>query len=169
MNHPSLQPVELLDAGKHRFDSFSSGVEDLDRWLVNTAVIAALAHTAATWVLCRGGRVVGYYALAMGSVVRADAPQRLSQGQPDPVPILLLARLAIDISEQGHGLGGDLLRDALIRGLTGAKQFGARAIIVDAIDEAAAHFYEHYGFIRLSHKRLYRRVSDIEKAGGGLP
>ena len=107
--------------------------------------------------------MVGYYALAIGSVVRADAPPRLGRGQPDPVPILVFARLALDRFEQGRGLGADLLRDALMRGSARARQFGARAVIVDALDETTASFYEHYGFLRLSGRRLYRRISDIEK------
>lgn len=115
-------------------------------------------------MLCRGRRVVGYYALAMGGVEHDGTPSRLRHGQPDPVPVLLLARLALDLSEQGNGLGADLLRDALIRSVAGARHYGARAVVVDAIDDQAVAFYEHHGFVPLAGRRLYRRTADLERA-----
>jgi predicted N-acetyltransferase YhbS len=161
---PRLRPVDLLDPSRHNCDAFDSGVPALDAWLQRTAPIAASAGTAATWVLCRGARVVGYYALAMGNVEHRGAPSRLRRGQPDPVPVLLLARLALHRSEQGTGLGADLLRDAMFRAAAGARQYGARALIVDAIDDRAAAFYERHGFLPLGEQRLYRRMADIERA-----
>ena len=157
-----LSATALLDPACHNTEQFNSGVTALDNWLKRTAQVATRSGTAATWVLCRGEVVVGYYALAMGSVERRLAPSRLGRGQPDPVPILLLARLALDTEEPGSGLGADLLRDALLRAISGARQFGARAVVVDAIDAEAADFYEHHGFIKLEGLRLYRRISDIE-------
>lgn len=164
MSKPSLRPVELLDPAHHHFGAFTSGVGELDDWLQHTAAVAAAAGTAATWVVCRGERVVGYYALAMGSVDHGAVPSRLRRGQPDPVPVLLLARLALDKSEQGHGLGADLLFDALIRAVAGARAYGARAVIVDAINDRAGDFYAHHGFVPLAGRRLYRRITDIERA-----
>lgn len=141
---------------------------ELDEWLVRTAPVAAAAGTAATWVLCRGRRVVGYYALAMGSVRHEVAPSRLRRGQPDPVPVLLLAKLALDRHVHGTGLGADLLRDALIRAIAGSRQFGARAVVVDAIDDRAFAFYRHHGFLPLAAEhRLYRRIGDLEQALSG--
>jgi predicted N-acetyltransferase YhbS len=118
-------------------------------------------------VLCRGERVVGYYALAMSSVAHVNAPGRLRRGKPDPVPAVLLARLALDRAEHGTGLGGDLLIDALRRCVRGAREFGARAVVVDAIDLDAADFYRHFGFLELDGQRLWRRISDIERALAG--
>ncbi len=164
MSDIPLRPVELLDPSRHVVDEFDSGVASLDDWLRRTAAVAAAAGTAATWVLCRGDSVVGYYALAMGSVERGAAPSRLGRGQPDPVPVLLLARLALDRSEHGTGLGADLLRDAVARAVAGAHHYGARALVVDAIDEDAASFYRHHGFLPLNGLRLYRRIADIERA-----
>jgi GNAT superfamily N-acetyltransferase len=164
LSAPALSPVELLDPGRHDAAGFSSGVDVLDDWVHRVAPLAAAAGTAATWVLCRGRRVVGYYALAMGNIGRTRAPSRLGRGQPDPVPVLLLARLALDRQEQGTGLGGDLLLDALIRSVAGARQYGARALVVDAIDDRAVEFYHHHGFLPLEGRRLYRRISDIERA-----
>lgn len=164
MSDADLRPVELFDPGRHLVDQFDSGVGALDDWLRRTAPIAAAAGTAATWVLCRGWTVVGHYALAMGSIERRATPSRLGRGRPDPVPALLLARLALDRSEHGTGLGADLLRDALARAVVGAHHYGARALVVDAIDESAARFYEHHGFLPLEGLRLYRRISDIVRA-----
>ena len=164
MAAPPLRAVHLLDPDRHDHQGFSCGVTELDDWLHHTAVVAAASGTAATWVLCRGRRVVGYYALAMGSVAHAAAPSRLRRGQPDPIPVLVLARLAVDRSEQGQGLGAELLRDALIRAVAGARQYGARALVVDAIDDDAVGFYTRFGFVSLAGRRLYRRVSDIERS-----
>jgi predicted N-acetyltransferase YhbS len=85
---------------------------------------------------------------------------------PDPVPVVLLARLAIDRSEQGHHLGGHLLVDALRRCVRGGREFGARAVVVDAIDERAAEFYRHFDFHDFDARRLWRRLSDIAAALG---
>ena len=164
MSEPELGAVELLDPDRHDTSGFDSGVASLDDWLRNTAPVAKAAGSAATWVLCRGDRVVGYYALAMGSVERRASPSRLGRGQPDPVPVLLLARLALDRGEQGMGLGADLLRDALLRAVAGARSYGARAVVVDAIDDRAMEFYRHHGFVPLEGRRLYRRLSEVERA-----
>lgn len=164
MSDTGLRPVTLFEPDHHIVEHFDSGVERLDDWLRRTAAVAAAAGTAATWVLCRHDTVVGYYSLAMGSVERSASPSRLGRGQPDPVPVLLLARLALDRSEHGTGLGADLLADALVRAVAGARRFGARAVVVDAIDERAAAFYRHHGFLPLDGQRLYRRISDVERA-----
>lgn len=165
MSADSLRPVEPLRGG-HYVDGFSSGVESLDRWLRQSARTAAAAGTAATYMLCRGDRVVGYYALAMSSVAHAVAPGRLRRGMPDPVPVVLLARLALGSGERGTGLGGELLIDALRRCARGGREFGARAVVVDAIDANAQAFYRHFDFKELDRQRLWRRVSDIERALG---
>lgn len=165
MNSEELQPIELLSAA-HDLMLFDSGVIELDRWLRNSAQVARAAGTAATYVLCRGDRVVGFYALAMSAVDHAVAPSRLRRGMPDPVPVVLLARLAVDRRIQGHRLGGHLLVDALRRCVRGGREFGARAIVVDAIDERAAEFYRHFDFHDLDEGRLWRRLTDVARALG---
>jgi GNAT superfamily N-acetyltransferase len=155
-----LRPVELL-SNEHDVEEFDCDNQELDAWLLHTAPVAALAGTAATYVLCRGSRAVGYYALAMGSIAHQSAPSRLRRGMPDPVPVVLLARLALDRSEQGAQLGGYLLVDALRRCVRGGREFGARAVVVDAIDDRATGFYRHFGFHDLEGRRLWRRLSDI--------
>ena len=165
MSLEALRPLERLSVA-HHLDQFASGVDDLDRWLRHSARIAGAAGTAATYVLGRGDRVVGYYALAMSAVVHDGAPSRLRRGMPDPVPVVLLARLAVDQTEQGQRLGGHLLVDALRRCVRGGHEFGARAVVVDAIDERAAEFYRHFDFYDLAEGRLWRRLSDIAAAVG---
>jgi predicted N-acetyltransferase YhbS len=166
VNGGKLQPVELLGAG-HSLERFDSGAAELDRWLRNSAHVAASAGTAATYLLRRDETVVGYYALAMSAVTHDRAPSRLRRGMPDPVPVVLLARLAIDHREQGRRLGGHLLVDALRRCVRGGAEFGARAVVVDAINERAADFYRHFGFHDLDQGRLWRRISEITAALGG--
>lgn len=163
MSSQVLGPAELLSS-QHDLDRFDSGVVELDRWLRRSARIAAAAGTAATYVVARGARVVGYYALAMSTIVHEQAPSRLRRGMPDPVPVVLLARLAVDRAEQGQHLGGHLLVDALRRCVRGGREFGARAVVVDAIDDRAASFYRHFDFNELETGRLWRRLSDIASA-----
>ena len=148
----------------HRTGHLDCGVRELNEWLERSARIAAAAATAATYVVCRGDQVVGYYALAMGSVSHENAPPRLRRGMPDPVPVVLLARLALDRSEHGKSLGGHLFVDALRRCVRGGMEFGARAVVVHAISEDAVGFYQHFGFHRLEDRRLWRRLSDIARA-----
>lgn len=165
MNAEPLRGVAPL-ADHHHLEDFDCGAPSLDRWLHQSARTAAAAGTAATYVLCRGDRVIGYYALAMGSVSHAGAPSRLRRGMPDPVPVVLVARLALDRAEQGNALGGYLLVDALRGCVRGGREFGARAVIVDAIDDQAAEFYRHFDFHHLDERRLWRRLSDIARAIG---
>jgi predicted N-acetyltransferase YhbS len=156
----ALGAVQLLEEW-HQLDELACGVEALDRWLGRSARVAAASGTAATYLLCRGERVVGYYALAMSAVWHEQAPSRLRRGMPDPVPVVLLARLALDRGEQGSSLGGHLLVDALRRCVRGGSEFGARAVVVDAISAEAAAFYRHFGFRDLDGRRLWRRLDDV--------
>jgi predicted N-acetyltransferase YhbS len=157
----TLGPVQaLVDA--HDLDAFDCGVDVLDLWLRQSARVAAASGTAATYVLCRDERVVGYYAVAMSAVAHERVPSRLRRGMPDPVPVVLLARLALDRSE--HGLGGHLLVDALARCVRGGREFGARAVVVDLVSSEAGDFYRHFGFRDLDDRRLWRRLTDIARA-----
>lgn len=168
MTTSPLRPVALLGP-EHDTSEFESGVIELDSWLERSARTATATGTAAVYVLCRGARVVGYYALAMSAVAHGSAPSRLRRGMPDPVPVVLLARLAVHRSEHGAGLGGALLVDALRRCVRGGIEFGARAVVVDAIDDNAVAFYEHFDFRRLDGRRLWRRIGDLAVALGERP
>jgi GNAT superfamily N-acetyltransferase len=130
----------------HDLSSFESGVPVLDDWLRKRALANEETGASRTYVICAGGRVVGYYAMATGGVAQAQAPGRVRRNMPDPVPVMILGRLAVDRNWQGRNLGASLLRDAIVRILQAAEIGGIRAILVDAISEDAKRFYERHGF-----------------------
>jgi GNAT superfamily N-acetyltransferase len=126
--------------------AFDSGVPALDTWLRRSAFKSQSSGAARTYVITAGHAVIGYYALAVGSVARAEASGQVRRNMPDPVPVMLLARLAIDRRWQGRGLGAALLRDAVLRTLQAADIGGIRAMLVHAISTDAARFYRYFGF-----------------------
>ena len=130
---------------------FQCGREPLDSWLRHHAVNALNRGTAVTYVtMDEEGRLAGFYSLSANSVGRSDVHGGwLARNTPEQIPVVLLGRLAIDLRHQGEGLGAMLLRDAVARALTASSQIGARALVVDPLDEKAAGFYEHYGFTHL--------------------
>jgi GNAT superfamily N-acetyltransferase len=159
---------EPLD-DRHQLERFSSGQHALDVWLQRHAGHAQSMRTARTFVWHTGDQVVvAYFSLAAHLVVRADLPPKVGRGAPDAIPAVLLARLALDRSLQGRGLGGSLLLDALSRAVAASEVAAARLVVVDAIDEAAAAFYEHHGFIAVpgNRQRLVQKISDIAAALG---
>lgn len=133
--------------GKHDSGDFCCGDEDLDIWLHRYARHAEDAGSARTFVTTSAGSIVGYYALTVGQIRAMEATDRLLKGQPRgrPVPVLILARLAVDSRHQGKGVGRSLLQDALLRCMAAAEHVGARAIIVHAREEAS-NFYDRFGF-----------------------
>lgn len=143
---PPLSAVELL-ATEHDLREFDCGRHaSLTSWLKRFARMNQASGDTRTYVVHRGGSVVGYYSLAPGSISRREATARASKSAPEPIPIILLARLAVDQREQGQGIGSALLKDALLRAYAGAEIIGGRAILVHAIDDEAAAFYRRYGF-----------------------
>ncbi|WP_043538937.1 GNAT family N-acetyltransferase [Salinarimonas rosea] len=142
-----LRAIEPL-GGHHDVDSFSCGREALDRFLKRFALVNEKAGSTRTFVLCRGAhRVVGYYSLTVGSVDPAHVPRRVAKGLArHPIPVMLLARLAVDTDEQGRGVGSEMLRDALLRTQRAADHAGIRAGLVHAKDAAARDWYARYDF-----------------------
>ena len=152
MTYASLAGPEKLANG-HELDAFSCGVESLDRWLKQFAQTNQQSDLTATYVVHRKTvvhrkkRVVGYYSLTAGSVNRQDAPLRIAKGVPNhPIGIVLLARLAVDESEKGTGLGRALLKDALVRSASAAEVIAVRAVLVHALNEDARRFYTRFDF-----------------------
>lgn len=138
---PEFSRLRKLEA-QDDVDEFSCGQPDLDEWLKRFALVNQRASMCTVFVTLSAERVAGYYALATGGVERAEAPNRVTQGTPNhPIPVILLARLAIDTSFQKRGLGCALLRDALIRVASAADEIGIRALLVHAKDEKARDFY----------------------------
>jgi predicted N-acetyltransferase YhbS len=133
-------------AAEHELEQFNSGMPPLDTWLKHRARQNEASGASRTYVVCEGRRVIGYYSLAAGSVLHAAATGRVRRNMPDPVPVALLGRLAIDRRWQGRGLGIALLRDAVLRVIGAAGTIGVRAVLVHAISDEAKAFYERWGF-----------------------
>lgn len=153
----------------HDTTVFSSGNVDLDSWLRDHALHAGAMNTGRTFVWHSGDRfVVAYFTLAAHLVAREALTRRTGRGSPNVIPAVLLARLALDGSLQGQGLGVELLWDALSRAVAANRQAAARLVVVDAIDERATSFYEHFGFepIPGNPTRLVQKMSSIEAALG---
>ena len=160
----SLNPPVLLTKNHDR-SAFDCGVAALNDYLKRFALQNQKKNAARTYVATRGDRVVGYYTLAYGSVASEEAPPRVTAGLARyPIPIILLARLGVDLSERGQGLGEGLLKDALLRTLQAADIAGLRAILVHAKDAAAKAFYERYGFepSPIDPYHLFLKISDIK-------
>jgi GNAT superfamily N-acetyltransferase len=130
----------------HDFAAFDCGNEKLNDWLRQHARNNE-GRASRTFVVPVGDEVVGYYSLAAGSVMRQELPRRLRHGTPEPVPILVLGRLAVDKRHKGQGLGAALLKDAILRALLASESVGVLAIVVHAIDDQAGAFYQKYGFV----------------------
>jgi GNAT superfamily N-acetyltransferase len=148
----------------HDVDEFDCGREALNRFLARYALQNQQAGASRTYVALAGGVVAGYYTLVGGQVEYTFAPERLTKGLArHPVPIMLLARLAIATLWQGKGLGAGLLKDAMQRTLQAADIAGIRAFAVHAKDDAARSFYEHFGFSPLPSDpyHLFRLLKDI--------
>jgi len=143
---PRLSIEKLSRA--HDVEAFDCGKEALNKFLSRHALSNQQASASQTYLACEGERVVGYYTLVFGQVAFDDAPQRLAKGLArHPIPIMLLARLAIATDRQGRGLGAGLIKDALARTLQAADIAGLRAFAVHAKDDEARAFYERFDFI----------------------
>ncbi len=133
--------------GAHNVKDFDCGKQELTDWLRRFALQNQQAGASRVYVVHQAGQVVGYYALAAGSVEPEEAPERVKKGLArHPIPVILLARLAVDVSKHGQGLGAALLKDALKRAASAADEIGARAVLVHAKDDEAKTFYQHFGF-----------------------
>jgi GNAT superfamily N-acetyltransferase len=138
-------PQKLTPA--HDLSQFQCGEPELDGWLKRRALSNEEHGASRSYVVCVGRRVVGYYALAAGAVAHANAPGSVRRNTPNPVPVMVIGRLAIDLQFQGQGIGSALLRNAILRTLQAAEIAGIRAILVHAISESAKRFYEKSGFL----------------------
>ena len=161
-----LAPRKLTAADN--VDEFNCGQADLNDWLKRYALVNQKSGMSTVFVTLSGDKVVGYYALAAGGVERAQAPDRVARGQPShPIPVILLARLAVDWSVQGSGLGRALLRDALKRVAAAADEIGVRALLIHAKDERARDFYMRCGEFEPSptdRLHLFLLMKDLRKA-----
>jgi GNAT superfamily N-acetyltransferase len=160
-----LLPPESL-ADHHDLADFRSGEAPLDDWLRRRARANRVSGDSRTYVVCENKRVIGYYALAFGVITVESAPGRFRRNMPNPIPVALLARVAVDHDWQGRGIGRALFRDAARRVAHAADAIGIRGIVVQAISEEAKNFYVALGFDRSPREPMTLMVtlSDIRAA-----
>jgi GNAT superfamily N-acetyltransferase len=166
-----LSPITKLAPG-HDTAGFDCGSEELNRFLKRFALASQQANSAQTYVATRGTRVVAFYSLAVGGVEPQAAPSRVTKGLARHlIPVMVLARIAVDRAEQGRGLGKGLLKDALRRTAAAADIAGIRALFVIAKDDEARRFYEQYDFDPGPDdpNRLFLVMKDLKRLieGGG--
>ena len=158
--------IQKLDRA-HTVESFDCGYEALNRYISRFALTNQASGSAQTYVATHDEKVIGYYSLAVGAVAHAEAPPRIVKGLAHhPVPVMLLARLAVDNAAKGKGLGAELLHDALARTLQAADIAGIRAVIVHAKDDNARRFYAHFDFdpSPTDPYHLFLLIKDLRKA-----
>ena len=142
----NLQSPALLTQD-HQVHAFDCGEAVLDEWLKRRALANNISGASRTFVVADDHHeVMGYYALAAGAVAHQESNRAIRQNMPDPIPVMVLARLAVDVRAQGMKLGAALLRDALQRCIQVSQNAGVRALLVHALNDKARQFYEHYGF-----------------------
>lgn len=143
MNFAAPQPLGT----SHRLEEFDCGKPALTDWLLHHARQAQGSGSARTFVTCNQNRVAGYYSLTVGQIDTLEAPERIRRGMGQyPIPLVILARLAVDLDYQKRGLGFSLLQDAITRTVAIADQAGIRALLTHPIDAAADAFYRRFGF-----------------------
>ena len=142
---PKLSPPENLSP-RHDLGEFRCGEPALDDWLRRRAAQNEASRASRTYIVRAGKRVAGFYSLAVGAVAHDGLSGRVKRNMPDPVPVMILGRLAVDESFQRQGIGPALLADAIYRTVQAAAIAGIRALLVHAISERAKRFYEAYGF-----------------------
>jgi GNAT superfamily N-acetyltransferase len=143
---PALSPPEPLSAD-HALDAFECGEASLDDWLKRRALKNQASGASRCFVLCERDAVIGFYSLSAGGIHHEGVPKPMRRNLPDPLPILLLGRLAIDRRHHNHGLGRALLRDVMLRAVRVAADAGVFAILVHAVSEQAKRFYLSRGFV----------------------
>jgi GNAT superfamily N-acetyltransferase len=164
--------TERYDPARHDVAGFACGEESLDRWLQRYASQGERRDSTRTFVVTEVRATVrGYYTLVAGQIEHEQATKSARKGLPRhfPIPVAVLARLAVDTRSQGHGLGARLLNDALERICRAAQEVAVRAVVVHAIDEKAAAFYERFGFHGLSAapRTLMVTLAELREAGYG--
>lgn len=163
MNYSAPVPLDR----KHSLAGFDCGKPPLNEWLGRHALQAQAAGSAKTFVSAQAARVAGYFSLTVGQIDFLDAPDRIKKGMGrHPIPVVVLARLAVSLADQGRGIGRGLLKDAIRRTLLIAEQAGIRALLTHPIDAEAVRFYVGFGFIAspLRERQLILLLKDARKS-----
>jgi GNAT superfamily N-acetyltransferase len=150
---PILSAPQPL-TGQHQLADFNCGESSLDDWLKRRAAKNQANESSRTYVVCEGDAVIGYYCLAAGAIGHAEAPPTVKRNRPDPVPVLVLGRLAIHKDHHQKGIGTALLNDAIRRAVRAAQIVGVAALLVHAISEQARRFYLSRGFVESTIKPM---------------
>jgi len=140
------EPIQVL----HQLKDFDCGVEVLNNWLIQQALKNEQSGASRSYVVCHGHRVVGYYALSTGSIEHSGLPGKLRRNMPDPIPVLVLGRLAVDSAWQTQHIGRGLLKDAVLRACMVAEHVGVSALLVHCLSEEAKQYYLRHGFMASS-------------------
>ena len=147
----------------HRLHDFNSGEPSLDQWLKQRALRTEARGASRTYVVCAEDQVVGYYCLATASIAAEIAPGALRRNMPDPIPAMVLGRLAVAVAWQGRGVGKALLRDAILRSVQVSELVGVKALLVQALSDTGVRFYEENGFRPLpaNPRTLFLLLSEV--------
>jgi GNAT superfamily N-acetyltransferase len=164
-----LAVTERYEPSRHDRSAFESGSEALDRWLVRYAGQSEWRDAARTFVMADAGAVIGYFVLLAGELEHGEATEQIRRGMSRhyPIPVAILARLAVGRRHQHRGLGAMLLRDALERVVLASEELAVRAVVVHAVGQRAARFYEHFGFRALSSRPRALMVTLVELRAAG--
>jgi GNAT superfamily N-acetyltransferase len=160
-------PVPL--AAQHRLDAFDCGRSSLNEWLKRHARQAQASGSAKTYIVADADNAVGYFSLAVGQIESLSAPDRVKKGMGQyPIPVVILARLAVCTHYHGQGMGVGMLKDAVRRTLAIAEQAGVRAMLTHPIDDAAAAFYARFGFMAspLQENQMLLLLKDARRVAG---
>lgn len=151
---------------QHQLTDFDSGVPSLDDWLKRRAAKNQANDSSRTYVVCEGQTVIGYYCLSAGAIGHAEAPSAMRRNRPDPIPVMVLGRLAIHKDHQQKGIGTALLRDAILRTIQAAEIAGITALLVHALTEQAKRFYRSRGFIEspIQPMTMYQLLATAQRA-----
>lgn len=158
--------IEKLHRG-HAVEGFDCGREPLNRFLVRYALANQQANASQTYAALSGDTVIGFYTLVVGEIAHEEAPERLAKGLArHPIPVMILARLAVSQVWQGKRVGAGLMKDAIARTLQAADIAGIRAFVVHAKDDEVRMFYEHFGFVSspTDPRHLYALIKDLQRA-----
>lgn len=161
-----IAPCPLHDG--HDLNTFYCTEPELESWFRQRARKNQQDGATRCFVVCDGNTVVGYYALAAGSVLHAQAPGNIRRNMPDPIAVVILGRLAIHTDYQGRGLGADLLKDAVLRSLRLSRDMGIHALLCHAISENAKRFYLHHGFIESRDEPMTLMLNLAKMASAGI-
>lgn len=145
---PQIVAAPAALAGRHNLAEFRCAESELNRWLIQRASVNQAEGATRTFVICAGhDRVIAYYSLCAGAILRELAPSTVRRNMPEPIPVAILARLAVDSQWSGQGIGRELLRDAILRAIRLSCEMGIRALLCHAINERAKQFYLRHGFL----------------------